>query len=371
MHYHVYDDNDTLKSVMLGAWFLPEYFDTIKDSKVREPLKKIAQETYEDLDTFSDTLKQHGVHVVRPTLPRGPYYKDNAVLPALMVRDNMRVVDNKLYKLFSRTPEYDQCIEDVLPDFIDLSYILKDSNNLAKDLPLYSKQHYEVLAGADWPSFDDFCSGTTFKSEDIANEIEQFRDSLTYDTLSSPHGPNILLHNNEVIVDHHEYVDFVDVLQNHIKTNKSWRSINTRAGHTDGCFNTLNSNTVIGIDTMLEDFFPRYNKITVTWDNYQNHIESFKKHKQSVGGRWWVPGQEHNSKFTAYVEKYLTHLVGYVEETQFDVNVLSLDSKTVFVTGTDAKKLKDFNIDAIPIRWRHRWFHDGGLHCLTLDLHRQ
>ena len=368
MHYHVYDDNDTLHSVMLGTWFLPEYFDTISDAQVREPLKQIAHETHEDLEAFSTTLREHGVTVVRPSVPTSEY---KTVLPALNVRDTMRVVDDTLYKLNTRTPDYDQAIEDVLDNYIDISSHISTANQYAKNLPMYSAKHYQELAGSDWPSFEDFCNGVVTSHTHINEEIEQYRESLSYDNLSAPEGPNILLHNNQVIVDHHEYVDFVKVLQPLVKTQKTWRSINTQAGHTDGCFNTLNSNTVIGIGELIDEFFPDYKKISVSWDNYQNHINMFNKHKQHVGGRWWVPGQEHNTAFTEFVEQYLGHLVGYVEETQFDVNVLSLDKNTVFVTSNDYHELKKHNITAIPVRWRHRWFHDGGLHCITLDLHRQ
>ena len=371
MHYHVYDDNDTLQSVMLGTWFLPEYFDTISDERVREPLKQIAHETHEDLDEFANTLQRHGVSVIRPDTPNCKYDPEDTVKPALSTRDTMRVIDNTLYKLSSRNDSYDSAIENALPNFVDLSSILEQQNQKTQGMPLFSEQKYNILAGSSWPTYLDFCNGILTDSDDINNEITQFYDSLCYDSLRSPEGPNILLHNNQVIVDHHEYVDFVAVLKTKVDTQKTWQSINTQAGHTDGCFAILNKNTVLGIAEVINKFFPAYNKISVTWENYQNHIEMFNKHKQSVGGRWWVPGQEQNKKFTKFVEQYLGHLVGYVEETQFDVNVLSLNKDTVFVTGNNYSELQKHNIEAIPIRWRHRWFHDGGLHCITLDLHRQ
>ena len=28
-------------------------------------------------------------------------------------------------------------------------------------------------------------------------------------------------------------------------------------------------------------------------------------------------------------------------------------------------------MEAVYVPWRHRWFWDGGLHCITLDLVRQ
>ena len=33
--------------------------------------------------------------------------------------------------------------------------------------------------------------------------------------------------------------------------------------------------------------------------------------------------------------------------------------------------LKKHNMEPVHIPWRHRYFWDGGLHCITLDLKRQ
>jgi N-dimethylarginine dimethylaminohydrolase len=87
-----------------------------------------------------------------------------------------------------------------------------------------------------------------------------------------------------------------------------------------------------------------------------------------------LPGEENNNQFTHFVEKYLSHLVGYVDETFFDVNVLPLDTQNVFV-ASDNKELhamyKQHGIEPIPVPWRHNLFHDNGLHCISLCLHRQ
>ena len=48
-------------------------------------------------------------------------------------------------------------------------------------------------------------------------------------------------------------------------------------------------------------------------------------------GKWWVPGEELNQDFTDYVETWMNHWVGYVEESVFDVNMIVIDKKNVIV----------------------------------------
>jgi len=78
--------------------------------------------------------------------------------------------------------------------------------------------------------------------------------------------------------------------------------------------------------------------------------------------------------YTEFVETWLTDWVGYCEETVFDVNVLMLDDKTVCVNNYNKiafDYFKKHKIEPIIVPFRHRYFWDGGLHCVTLDLNRE
>jgi hypothetical protein len=113
--------------------------------------------------------------------------------------------------------------------------------------------------------------------------------------------------------------------------------------------------------------------IGVPAESYQNQLDDFLIMKRRVDGRWWVPGEEHNEDFTNFVELYLRNWTGHVYETVFDVNVLALNPETVCVSNHNPEiftQLKQRGIDPIVVPWRHRFFVDCGLHCLTLDLHR-
>ena len=88
-----------------------------------------------------------------------------------------------------------------------------------------------------------------------------------------------------------------------------------------------------------------------------------------------MPGEERNDAFINFVNKWLGEWVGYVEETVFDVNVLVLDEHHVCVSNDKNEIvnafLKKHKMEPVHIPWRHRFFWDGGLHCITLDLKRQ
>jgi glycine amidinotransferase len=81
-----------------------------------------------------------------------------------------------------------------------------------------------------------------------------------------------------------------------------------------------------------------------------------------------------NKTFTNFVDTYLKDWCGNMEESIFEVNMLSVDEKTILSLNYQKEvhdKLKSANIEPIYTRFRHRNFWDGGLHCLTVDTYRE
>ena len=109
-------------------------------------------------------------------------------------------------------------------------------------------------------------------------------------------------------------------------------------------------------------------------DKYWDQMSPFRKVKHRNGGEWGVPGEEDSDDFSEFVETYLKDWVGYVEETVFEVNMLSIDQSTILVNNYN-KQVFDFlekhNIAPVIAPFRHRWFFDGGVHCVTQDLYRE
>ena len=77
---------------------------------------------------------------------------------------------------------------------------------------------------------------------------------------------------------------------------------------------------------------------------------------------------------TDFVDTYLKNWGGFMEESVFEVNMLSIDEKTILSFNKQKEvhdKLRQHGIEPIYCKFRHRHFWDAGLHCLTLDTVRE
>ena len=71
-----------------------------------------------------------------------------------------------------------------------------------------------------------------------------------------------------------------------------------------------------------------------------------------------------------FVQDWLKEWIGYVDETVFDVNMFSISEEKVISVGYNKdvfQKLKQNGVECIPWSFRHQYFWDGAIHCLTLD----
>jgi hypothetical protein len=62
------------------------------------------------------------------------------------------------------------------------------------------------------------------------------------------------------------------------------------------------------------------------------------------------------------------------DNTMLDANVFSINEQTVLISANDKDlidKFKKYNVEAIPVPFKHRHFFNQGLHCLVLDLKRK
>lgn len=146
-------------------------------------------------------------------------------------------------------------------------------------------------------------------------------------------------------------------------------------GHNDSVFSVLKPGLVIASNDLRE-----YEHVFKDWkilyfdDPNWSQVKKWQSLKSKNKGKWWVPDQEDNDEFTNFVEQWLSGWTGYVEETIFDVNCLVLDERHVVVNTPNPvliDLLKQNGMEAIVCPLRHRFFWDGGWHCLTLDIRRR
>ena len=377
-----------LRTVVLGSYFFPEYFSKIKNPRVRDPLMRLAGEINEDLDKFQQILENFGATVIRAPQPTGYFDQSNIYQSSLQVRNTHAVIGDHMYQF---NPDWHDPIDPVLrnycPDIINLEKantdfyltsmeIARENYNPERNI-WYSRDKYIELAGSDWPSYDNFVKGIESLLPEIREEMISFNSTLEYETkeLAPLQGPNVINTEDFICVDANEYCNYESWLRGYTKDPRPIRQFTSKAGHVDGCFAVLGNKTILGIDPFIDyaRFFPGYTVVRVPPESYQHQIHEFKLMKEKVNGAWWLAGEEHNEEFIDYVETHLKSWVGYVAESVFDVNVLALDEHTICVSNIteDIKKqLSSRGIECILVPWRHRFFVDGGLHCITLDLYR-
>jgi hypothetical protein len=146
-------------------------------------------------------------------------------------------------------------------------------------------------------------------------------------------------------------------------------------GHSDGTFCPVVPGLIVSLFDVpnYTETFPDWEVVYLpgqSWDK----VKPFLDLKEKNRGKWWVPGEELNDDFTDFVEGWLGHWVGYVEETVFDVNMLVIDEKNVVCNNYNEQVFEAFDRFGITphvVNFRHRYFWDGGLHCITSDIHRE
>ena len=114
-----------LKEVWLGRAYSPDITDD-------EFVKQILTETEEDLQSFANTMTGLGVAVKRPSYN---YIKDDRQPPLLFPRDQLQLINGKLYI----GAEYEQDISSWV-ELLDnrLPYITMDNLNASSICPIIS-----------------------------------------------------------------------------------------------------------------------------------------------------------------------------------------------------------------------------------------
>jgi hypothetical protein len=383
MNYNIWNKWDKLQTVMLGKCYSPEFFRDIKSTKVRSALQHIASQTQEDLEGFEKVLKDFGCDVIRPNMNENDSimsYTDHdgklSAIPRspLQPRDCQLVIGDTLFYTGH--------------DHLGIKQSLDNYNKNFKHIPspmsLVSFNGYKGVDAPDWPSYIDYIE--RFSNEQpfsdkpyIHNEFLDLHDYEQTFNFVAP-APSITVVGQDVYIDiesemptsliNYYLKKFVKMFSN-FKVNTL-----TIGGHSDGCFHTIKPGAILSLQDIqtYSETFPGWD-VCYLPDQSWRKVKPFAELKKKNQGKWWVPGEEDNEEFTHFVETWLQDWVGYVEETVFDVNVLVLDEHHVCVSQPDNKIvntfLKKHNMEPVYVPWRHRYFWDGGLHCITLDLERK
>jgi len=336
-----YSTFDPLKHCWVGSGFKAEWFDDLfpKNNKISDPLKRIADETEEDFLKLVDILESCGVTTHRSFLNlegNGKYKSLQDIWrPPMTPRDHFCVVGEKLY------------IGDHLEE-------LRRNGHMDVVNQIDKKDIYQSKATMDtpWAGVTPFITSAQIcrVGKDLFwDSHEQWQENAPPDVES-------------------ELIE---------KWNKEGFRVHRsdRGYHSDGAFCVVKPGCIVSLND-VQDYskeFPGWDVLYLP-DQSWPKLDPFLQMKEKVGGRWWLKGEEHNDQLIQFVNTWLTNWVGYVEETVFDVNMLSIDQNTIICNNYNKKVFDHFKkhgVEPIIFNFRHRYFWDGGIHCITQDLYRE
>mgnify|MGYP006410698047 FL=1 len=373
----VYQHWDPLKTCMVGKSYPPEFYSWVENPKARNAMERIAMETEEDYQSLIKILESFNVNIIRAEVGNssGEYF-DTATIqfarPPMTPRDYIGVFGDNI---FIEIPEdgmthidmfYDDVKDPSWPEKLPTdeasipTHILDELKNdfhYDSELNVSHNQQYEFIPmiSAQTTLIKNGMLPRPVYNSVVANTASICRvgKDLYYPNANQPNIKRV----SEVIGEEYR-INLYD-----------------GDGHADSCFCPV----VPGLIITLRDF-QNYNETFPNWEVIElpeqswGKVEPFVELKKKNKGKWWVPGEEGNDALTDVVENWLGNWVGYVEETVFDVNMLVINEQNVIVNNYNKKvfdALERYGVTPHICNFRHRYFWDGGIHCITNDLDRE
>ena len=313
-----------LKYCMVGSGFKASWFDDLfKNKKISDPLKRIADETEEDYLKLINILESAGIKTCRPELDINKYKSLHDIeRPPVNPRDHFAVIGTKLYAVTKGIQGYLNILKQINKENLHINPNVNNKDNIINTAEI-------CRVGKDlfWDKPFSF-------SKEIINK---------YKSMWEEEGFRVHLSN--------------------------------RGYHSDAVFCIAKPGCIVSLKD-IQDYkteFPGWDVLYVPDQSWEK-VSPFIKIKDKVGGRWWLKGEEDNNQLIEFVNTWLNDWVGYVEETVYDVNMLSIDENTIICNNYNKQVFDHFKkhkIEPIIFNFRHRYFWDGGVHCITQDLYRE
>lgn len=403
MTYSVYQPWDPLKVCVVGRSYPPEFYSWIESPRLRSLFERIAIETEEDFQGIIKVLEKFNVKVVRPDSPN-------------VLIDDVITTHKRIPGPISMNPR-DQMIM-IGEKFFLFPYrgisLKTGGRHIHGEYAGWTPEIYNTIKGESWPqAFTEFSNLPDWIQEEIKTihtDVKIEIDGEDYTEIENkaskfnwwqPILDNVSTNNNEIIT------NFSDSMLDLIPANGITRigkdlyfgcdskvdipTLNkniaeryfadyrchfiTTGGHIDGCFTPVKPGLIVSIRDMptYSTTFPGWEVVYLQGECW-GKVKPFLDLKEKNQGKWWIKGSEYDTELIDYVETWLRDWVGYAEESVFDVNILVIDEKNIIVNGYNKQAFDAFNRHGItphicPVR--HRYFWDGGVHCITADLHRE
>lgn len=364
--YNVHQHWDPLKVCVVGRSYPPEFYSWINIPHVRDLFERIAIETEEDYQNIIKKLEEFDVKILRPDLPKETLVNGRHIPPPMTPRDYTMMQGETFYENYSNrlnTSSYTKIKDPAWPDVNSWSEF--------EQLPDWIQSECFDVHHMEYPAVDLTKSAYDSILEHIESQGNKIKSHTSFNSASCTRiGKDLYFGTTHYDADIKEYQSLVDSeftqTRNHI--------INT-GGHSDGTFCPVCPGLIISLHDVptYAETFPDWEVVYLPGQSWAQ-VTEFLLLKHQNKGKWWIPGFEKDQDVIHTVETWLDHWTGYVEETVFDVNMLIIDPKNVIVFNYNKQvfdALDRYGITPHIVPFRHRYFWDGGIHCVTSDLHRE
>jgi hypothetical protein len=373
MTWSVYQNWDALQVCIVGRCYPPEFYSWITTPRARDLFEKIAYETEQDFQVLIKKLQSFGVEVLRPELPAQPLVDGKYVKPPISPADYTAMIGDTFY--YNDHYVYPSNIKEMYADVKDVGWPECKTWTEFEVLPKHIKDECLITHGFDQYRHNILPLHLEGCYDHILNRIRAQGNQIKYNfhTLVSTAQVNRIGKDLYFGTDLYErnFVEYQQMLDCEFPKHQS-HIVGTR-GHSDAVYCVICPGLIITTSHMPDvgKHFPGWEVITIlpsTEIDYAQYKQLKLNHRH-----WWVPGFEHDDSIVNFVEQNLAHWTGDIEETIFDVNMLIVDEKNVLMFSHNQqieKVLQRYGITAHIVPFRHRYFWDNGIHCVTSDLHR-
>jgi len=363
----------------VGRTYPPEFFYWIKNSVTRDRFVNMVRETEEDYQNLINLLEQKfGVQVFRPEFPEdlgSLFIQGKWVPPPTAPRDYFIMIQDRFWvpvvpnASHAWSVFYRQNKQSWWPDYVRPQDFYSSWPEYAKDL----QDSYAKFNIADQRHLD---AKLGFYSH-IFEHIKQQGNSIVHTELDFINGCFVSRIGQDLYFATQTYYDDQDIIlqqvNQHFPTTRN--HVVNAGGHGDAVYCPVAPGLIISLNDVAtyQDTFPGWEVVYLPPSDYA-HMREFEFSMKRNKGRWFMPGFEQDPNLQNMVDHYFDDWVGQVSETVFDVNILIVDPKNIIVSSHNdqvEKACARYGIEVHVSPFRHKYFWDCGIHCVTNDLARQ
>lgn len=377
--YSVYQHWDPLDVCLVGKTYPPEFYSWIQDPKTRTRFEELARETEEDYQCLISLLtNKFNVKVLRPAFPHNfddLFIQGKWVQPPTAPRDYFLMI-------------HDQFWVPTVPNASHAWAVFYRQNKLSW-WPDYVRPNdfYEA-----WPEhapeirskFAEFCQIDQFHLDaklkfydHVFDDIKSHNNHIVRTDLDFINGCFVSRIGKSLFFATQTYHDDKQVILDQVNQLFPFtqNKVVNSGGHGDAVYCPVSPGLIISLNDIptYSDTFPGWEVVYLPPSNYA-HMREFEFSMKRNKGRWFMPGFEQDTNLQNMVDHYFDEWVGQVSETVFDVNILIVDPKNIIVSAHNdqvERACARHGIEVHVVPFRHKYFWDCGIHCITNDLSRR